>query len=200
MPWLLDYRLRRSPKNGLILCRRLFGQWTVFVDGIMQTSPYVTAMWCDALARLPADCCPRRLLLLGLGAGGIVPELRRRWPGAELVAVEWDETMAQLASKLRIYKPADAPLIKFGDAREVVPSMTEEFDLVMFDLFTGHQPALTAADEAFAAAIAARVAPSGCLLVNAYLKPSLLGLFAKHVPPVTDWQWKYNRLGLFRRT
>lgn len=199
MPWLLDVRLYRSPKNGLIMCRRLFGRWTVYVGGIMQTSPYVTAMWRDALSRLPGDFRPRRLLLLGLGAGGIVPELRRRFPGAELVAVEWDERMVDLASRLNFYGGAAAPTVEVGDAREVVPRLAGEFDLVMFDLFTAGHPAMDERDDVFVAAIAERVAPGGLVLVNVFASPALFGLFDRHLTRVTDWLWKYNRLGLFRR-
>jgi spermidine synthase len=200
MPWLVDFRLYRSPKNGLIACRRLFGRWTVYVGGIMQTSPYVTGMWRDALTRLPGDFLPRRLLLLGLGAGGIVPELRRRFPEAELTAVEWDERMVDLATKLNFYGGAAAPTVVVGDAREVVPRLAGEFDLVLFDLFTAGQPAVAEGDDAFVAALAARLSPGGLVLVNTFATPALFGLFDRHFARVTDWLWKYNRLGLFCRS
>jgi spermidine synthase len=199
MPWLIDFRLCRSPQNGLIWCRRLFGQWTVYVGGVMQTSPYVTRMWRDALTRLPADFRPRRLLLLGLGAGGLVPELRRRFPTAELVAVEWDDTMVQLASRLGFYRGFEPPIVEVGDAHVVVPRLAGEFDLVMFDLFTAGQPAVTAEDDVFIAALAGRTAPGGYLLANVFSQLALLSAFARHFAPVVAWTWKYNRLGLFRR-
>ena len=200
MPWLLDVRLYRSPQNGYIWCRRLFGQWTVYVGGVMQTSPYVTGMWREALGRLPADFRPRRLLLLGLGTGGIVRDLRRRFPEAELVVVEWDETMVNLAVKLGSYRGIKPPTVVIGDARTVVPQLKGDFDLVMFDLFTAGQPAVTAEDDTFIAGLAARTVVNGYLLANVFSKPVLLSAFARHFSPVTDWTWKYNRLGLFRRT
>lgn len=199
MPWLFDFHVYHSPRNGLIWCRRLLGQWTVFVDGIMQTSPYVTKMWDDALGRLPADRPMAEILLLGLGAGGVIPVLRRRFPGAALTVVEWDPVMVTLAERLKFVTPAAAPAVVVGDAKEEVPRLARRYDLIMFDLFTGSTPDRTLSDESFIGQLRERLQAGGLLLVNAYRRPELLPLVGRLVVPVAQWQWQYNHLGLFRR-
>lgn len=199
MPWLFDFHVYYSPRNGLIWCRRLFGQWAVFVDGIMQTSPYVTKMWDDALGRLPADRPVKEILLLGLGAGGVIPVLRRRFPGTVLTVVEWDPVMVTLAERLKFVTPAIAPAVVVGDAKEEVPRLAGRYDLVMFDLFTGSTPDRALSDENFIGQLRERLQDGGLLLVNAYRRPELLSLVGRLVAPVAQWQWQYNHLGFFRR-
>jgi spermidine synthase len=206
MPWLFDYHLYRSPKNGLIHCQRLFGRWTVSVGGTMQTSPYVTAMWQDALERVATTAQEpsrnggreRQILLLGLGAGGAVPVLRRFYPDARIFAVEWDPVMAVLPERLGIYGPDEAPHLVLGDAYEEVLKLGRSFDLVLFDLFLGSSPDRRCCREPFLGGLARRLAPGGRLVVNAFSCPDVLTSFADRFEKADEWKWRYNRLGVFR--
>jgi spermidine synthase len=84
---------------------------------------------------LPHDR-PRRVLLLGLGAGSVARALRALDPAAEIVGVELNPEVLSLArrhfdlDRLRIE-------LAIGDALEYLRRERRRFDLIVEDLFVG---------------------------------------------------------------
>lgn len=197
--WLFERRHRPSEKNGLLTIRRYFGRSEVRAGGYQQTGERLNAIWRDALTRVKESVAPRpNILLLGLGAGGILKELRTAFPGCRVKAVEHDAAMIALARELRLYEPYPEPAILHADAGEAMPSIQEKFDLVVVDLFYGNEPSPLLANKIFLAALKEKLAQKGVMLVNVCSQTHYLDLIQKFFPIFTRWKHKQNTLGSFR--
>lgn len=198
MSWLYETFRQPSEKNGLIVGRRSFGVWSVTVDGYDQSTPYIRTMWRRALKRVPRHPVVRQVLLLGLGAGSIVRDLHRRFPGCRVTAIEWDPEMVALSRRLQAYPPTEAPEVLVGDALEIVPKLGRTFDLIVFDLYRGQNPEPRIAGAAFQQALRDHLAPHGSLLMNVFKTRSLFdatdAFFSRH----RTWQYQFNHLALYR--
>src|SRR3989344_5978756 len=154
MGFFWETRTYQSEKNGTIHCRRFFGRWRVTVDGFDETTPYTNRMWKRALRRVSKKSGVKRVLLLGLGAGGAIAYLYRRFRNATITAVEWDPVMITLADELGFFPRERRPRIIQGDAAVLVPELTEKFDLIIVDLFRGRKVDAALSDASFIAGIA----------------------------------------------
>lgn len=197
MSWWHEKREYSSEKNGSIHCTRWFGRWQVTVGGYGQTTPYTNSMWRRALRRVPRRGV-KRVLMLGLGAGGAIPLIRRRCNNPVVTVVEWDPVMVRIAEELGFFSPDARPGILLGDAALVVPELARTFDLIIVDLFRGKKvaPSLTAPQ--FIDNIARLLARGGYLIVNAFREPETFSCFDKVLSRHAAWRFKYNRLALYR--
>lgn len=118
---------------------------------------------------LPPDC-PRRALLLGLGAGTVAWLLARRCPNVEMVGVERSAAVIALARAefglndlpcLRVIE-ADA----FAWVAEHAISEPGGYDLICLDLFEAGRLAQGALATPFLRQVAALLAPQGTLTAN----------------------------------
>jgi precorrin-6B methylase 2 len=141
---------------------------------------------------------PKKILLLGLGAGGEISMMQSLFPGAAITVVEHDPEMIKLAEELRLY--GRSPLITTveGDAREALSSLTERFDIITVDLFRGAIPSPLLGDHAFLDQLAERLAERGVLLVNVYHHVAYLSEFQKRFLQPNIWKFVDSTLGLFR--
>jgi len=200
MKWLSEKSTHISDKNGKIEVRRDFGAWQVIVDGCGQTTSYTRAMWNDAfrrVARFRHASNLKRILILGLGAGGQIRPLHQHFPQCDITAVEHDPTMIGLAWELKLYEPYPFPLIIKGDATEVLQDIPRPFDLIILDLFRGSEPSSLINDEHFIDELRNRLAPQGLLAINVYTKPDYLETAKKIFPWHGLWKFKANYIGLF---
>jgi spermidine synthase len=199
IPWLFEKFSRPSEKNGLIEVNCQLGRWSVIVDGCEQTTPYTHAMWTDAIKRLRrARATPiKKILLLGLAAGGELKGLNKAFPGCEITAVEHDPQMIALTRELGLYKPYPLPRILESDAASAIIGLTEQFDLCMVDLFTGEHASPLITQPSFLQTLARSLAPDGLLLVNVYKQPHYLDAAAKIFDKTQRWTFRYNEFGLF---
>lgn len=201
IPWLLQKLLRTSGKNGEIRVTQSLGQWSVVVDGCEQTTPYTNAMWADALARIqprPGQSV-RRILMLGLAAGGALKILYERFPGCGIVAVDHDPEMIRIAQELALYAPYPEPQFVQADAADAVSALTQQFDLILVDLFTGEEPPHLIVQDAFMTALARRLAPDGLLVANVYKRTEYLETLGAGYHSRQQWTYRYNSLGLFSK-
>lgn len=197
MSWWYEYREYPSDKNGLIRCRRLFGRWRVTVDGFDQTTSYTNTMWRRALRRVPRQGV-KRVLLLGLGAGGAIPLIARRFRNPAVTVMEWDPVMVRIAIELMPSLSRLQLAILRGDATELVPNLQEKFDVVIVDLFRGHRVLPALATSAFVQSIARVATRDGYVMVNAFRQPEIFTVFDQALSRHAMWRFKYNRLALFR--
>lgn len=77
------------------------------------------------------------ILLLGMGGGSVIPVLRNKFRcRAKITAVEWDETIIELAhDEFGIDDSLNVEVIH-ADASEYVKENTQRFGLIIVDLFS----------------------------------------------------------------
>lgn len=118
----------------------------------------------------PPDACPKRALLLGLGAGTVAALLARACPGVAMVGIERDETVLTLA---RLEFGLDEILgleVVVADAfAEVVQRAEREpasYDFICLDLYESGRLAPGSLATTFLRQLATLLTPSGTLSVN----------------------------------
>jgi len=187
-----------SEKNGPIQCVGLFGKWHIIAGGLGQTTPYVTAMWKRALRVIPKSAKIKNILVLGLGAGGQIETLHKKFSHPEITALEWDPVMARLAKELRIFTSRHEPRILIGDATELLPKIEKKFDLVLVDLFTGNTPSPSLYSQEFLHEIIKKLHSQGYIIVNVFKRPELFLEFDKVWSRAKTWHYHSNKLALYQ--
>lgn len=198
MSWFFESRFIPSEKNGKIRCMRLFGRWSVIVDGYFETTPYTNAMWRKCLRRVPKKTPVKRVLLLGLGAGGSVALIRRRFPKSRIIAVEWDPEMVALAKTLKLYRAEHAPEIIQGDAGEVIKKLQGEFDLIIFDLYHGKEPSPLIKEEPFLREIDRLLSWNGYFLTNVFEEKKALLAVDRFFSRWSTIHFRFNTCASYR--
>lgn len=198
MSFIYESKTYNSEKNGVIQCVRLFGKSYIIVDNIGQTTPYVTKMWKQALQRVPKDAKVKKILLLGLGAGGQIKIIRKKFPHSRATAIEWDPVMVDIAKKIKFLKPKYNINVIVADAEQALKATTDKFDLILGDIFTGSQPCPELYNSQFINSITERLKSNGYLILNTFKNPDLFKIFNQVLSQVNIWQFKFNSLALYR--
>lgn len=184
-----------SEKNGPITVRSLLGKTCVYAAGAQQSGPYLHGLWRTALQRVPNTVDVKKVLLIGLGAGSALYELERLYPHVQVTVVEWDPVMVQVAQEFGEYRVT--PTILVGDAIEIVPNLTEQFDLILIDAFYGNRPDKRMSSELFVGALQKVLTKDGVLILNLSQAMSLLAAFRTALHLVTTWRYKQNTVAMF---
>lgn len=128
----------KSDYNQKIEVRTEFGRPRVEVKGMPQSGGIVQDILKKGLDELDS---PGNFLLLGLGGGAILHEVRRRWSDCEIIAVEIDPVMIQVARKHFKIKQINGLKVLNEDAWtfvvEKVISNDEKFDAILVDCYVG---------------------------------------------------------------
>lgn len=199
MSWLYESFRIPSDVHGEIRCTRLFGRWTVEAGGTGQASDYLNAMWRKALRRaVPEPETVTRILILGFGTGGAFPEFYRRFPKAHIVTIEIDPVMVDLARRFGALNGFPWPEIHVGRAEEILPTVTGQFDLVISDMFVGHDVAKDTASPILMRELSRLIRPNGHLLINAYREPTYFNGFSSEFAFVQKWKYLLNWIAHFR--
>lgn len=117
---------------------------------------------------LRADGPPRSVLVLGLGGGTVVRQLRRLVPSVRLVGVEIDDGVVGLARRHMAFDELEVE-VRVEDAYRFLARTTERFDAVVDDLYlTGPDDVMRARAPAgdTLELLRARVADGGVLVAN----------------------------------
>src|SRR4030042_4888741 len=99
MNWFSKQKIYNSEFSGKIICQRFWGRWQINAGGCYQTADYTVRMWRKALKCLPQNTKVSNVLILGLGGGGNVSQLYKKFPNCQITAVELDLVMAEIAKK-----------------------------------------------------------------------------------------------------
>jgi len=200
MSWFYSFKKYSSPKNGTILVTRRLGAWCVEVGGTYQTSSYTNEMWADTMQRI-TDAKPKleahKALLIGLGGGGAIRAIGKKFPAAEVTAIEHDPVMADIAKEIGLYKPFPFPRVIIGDAAEAVPALTDTYELAIVDIFNGRALAPITSDAAFWDTLKTRLSAGGVVAVNVSGHRDALKHMAPHFPDGTIWNFRRSTLGAF---
>lgn len=187
-----------SEKNGKIVVKRWFGKSEIEVDGFVQSGDYMRCLWSEALWRANSNPSVKSVLMLGFGCGSAVSVVQNRFPGCAITAIEWDPVMIQLAQQLGWFKPDSQVEIVCGDAFEILPEMTQRFDLILSDLFRGDVMESRLTTPQMVGSIAQLMTPNGQFIVNAFKDSEVFETLANHLDFVQHWRFRNNHLGLFQ--
>jgi spermidine synthase len=110
---------------------------------------------------------PRRLLMLGLGGGGMSNYLGGRFPELEIDAVDIDPEVVRMAQTY-FGVPRDDPRyrVHVDDARLFALRATTQWDMIMLDAFRGVFVPFHLKTVEFYRAILARLSPQGVVVAN----------------------------------
>ncbi len=188
-----------SSQHGEITIERFFGRVVVRAGGVQQTGSKVDEIWRSALQRLEkAFGQPPRVLLLGLGAGGVVKELHTIFPGCTVTTVEHDPHMIAITRELRLYAPFPEPAIIEGDAGEVIAHHPDHFDLVLVDLYDGRVASPLVSHETFLRDIKHHLRPGGIMLMNIFSsEPERMRTAQEVFGTYAHWPHAANTIGVF---
>lgn len=127
----------KSPINGKIRVIKSLGFGTyIQADGLTQSGGVVYDVWKSTLRKLKGkkqevkDC-----LILGLGGGSAATLIRKFWPGSKITGVDIDPIMISLGKK---YLGLRDVKVVIGDASRFLKNNREKYDLVLVDLYFGH--------------------------------------------------------------
>lgn len=110
---------------------------------------------------------PTKLLMLGLGGGGMSNYLRGRFPGLEIDAVDIDPEVVRMAQTY-FGVPKDDPKyrVHVDDARLFVERSATQWDMIMLDAFRGVFVPFHLKTAEFYKAVLARLSPQGVVVAN----------------------------------
>lgn len=185
-----------SEKNGIVRVREFLWWVSVYAGGFEQSGPYVHGLWRHALAHV-RNIDVKRVLIVGVCAGDNIRLVQRRFPRAEVIAVEWDSALIALAKKLHRFTPVE---IIHGDMREVLPTLVGPFDLILSDAFYGDMPDVGANDTRVGGALARLLSPSGLYILNASRTLAAIEYISHFLRQKASWHYRDNTVALFENT
>jgi spermidine synthase len=125
----------------------------------------------DAIAAgalLRAKAPPRSLLMLGLGGGTTIRQLRHFVPCMRITAVEIDDAMVELGRRYMGLDELNVDVV-IGDAYSYIDSCNKQFDAVVDDVYLGGASDVfrpQSHDSDLMDRLTARLKPDGTLLAN----------------------------------
>lgn len=126
--------------------------------------PYITAM----LAGLALSAGHQRFLVIGLGGGTLPAFLRKKFPDAEIDAVDINAEVAAVAKSWFGFREDPRMKIHVADGRKFIESVRQPYDVILLDAFGADAvPAhLTTAE--FLAAVRRAVRDDGIVISNVW--------------------------------
>lgn len=168
--------LWKQQRGGVTYEVRAAGQTRrLYTDGVFHSSynpsaPITGGVW-DMLM-MPAFLYPpgaiQRVLLLGVGGGTVIRQLREFVRPREIVAVDISDIHLDIAKRFFGVAGNDVQLVH-ADARNWLREDASRYDLVIDDLFVGSNGnpfRAIAADSAWCRKLRARTAPQGAIAIN----------------------------------
>jgi len=134
-----------SPINGKLTVVRDLA-WGTYIKGggLTQSGGVAEKVWRTALQKLQTSKTPniQKVLILGLGGGGIAKIVRKNWPQAKIVGVDVDPIIVGLGKKYLGLDKLGVEII-IQDAFVFLTShqspITNHYDLVCIDMYVGDQ-------------------------------------------------------------
>lgn len=202
MRWLPIYSSKTisSEKNGCLRIVTKFGKTAVIGDGVFQSGRYMQRVFRGMLRMLPRSFAPKKILVVGLGAGGCIPIIQKRFPGGHIIALEYDEVMIELAKQTYLLESevGGVEIIR-GDIKETLPRLRTEYDLVMVDVFCGKKVAPVLTSQEVLSELHRLLSWRGYMFVNLFkeregVSGAIEGLFSLH----KTRRVRFNEIGMYR--
>lgn len=115
---------------------------------------------------------PRRILVVGLGGGTLPAFLRKRYPEAEIDAVEIDPEVVYVAKQYLGFREDARMRVHVADGRKFIEDVARPYDAIFLDAFGSDAvpPHLTTRE--FLGAVRRAVAPGGVVIGNVWARES----------------------------
>lgn len=108
----------------------------------------------------------RNFLVAGLGGGTATRTLRRLYPDARIVNVEFDPEVVKLAGEYFNFSPDAKMEVVVQDARRWIRGAEEKFDIIFLDAFHGGYIPFHLTTREFLELVRKRLAPGGVVCSN----------------------------------
>lgn len=159
--------LRTSSRyNPDIRVVREWGGTKLLVNGSRQSGPYIRMLWEKAFRglRLSEQTNVRSILVLGIGGGTVIELLAKRYPQANITAVDIDQTIIDIAKNYFYIDHIPRLSIVRADARAF--SSAKRFDRIIVDLFIGREIPPFVSQAAFYTRLKKMLSQHGIVVVN----------------------------------
>ncbi|MEP9315986.1 polyamine aminopropyltransferase [Pseudomonas sp. LABIM340] len=191
------YQGNTGQQEVQVFRNRRFGR-VLTLDGVVQTTEADEFVYHEMLAHVPilAHGAVRRVLVIGVGDGGILREIVRHAGIEEIVAVEIDPQVVELCRELLPLHSAgalDDPRLQliYADGLEHLAQSRETFDLILCDSTDPGGPAASLFTDAFYRNCQQRLGSGGILATQngvPFLQPEELGGTARRLADnFADW-------------
>ncbi len=191
------YQGNTGQQDVQVFRNRRFGR-VLTLDGVVQTTEADEFVYHEMLAHVPilAHGAVRRVLVIGVGDGGILREIVRHAGIEEIVAVEIDPQVVELCRELLPKHSAgalDDPRLRlvYADGLEYLAQSRETFDLILCDSTDPGGPAASLFTDAFYRNCQQRLGSDGILATQngvPFLQPEELGGTARRLAEsFADW-------------
>lgn len=197
MSWWRERRVYPSTVSGELVVERFLGRWRLLVDGGLQSGDVLDGMWRKALRIAPKQV--KRVLVLGLGLGGVLRVLQRRYPQATMVVIDWDPALVAIAKEIGSKVDWSRIEVRVGEAVDALKGVKGTFDLVLVDLFDGKGPTVRIAEPAFLQALDRVLHLRSLILVNGYKEKELLEKMKTGLALEQIRACSYALVGVFRK-
>lgn len=183
-----------NTRNGHMRLVKLFGMERLLAqDKTQQSGTYMNGVWKTALHALPSSFKPTSIVFFGVGTGGALHILAKRFPQAHIVGIEWDSTLCNLARE-RLKKEKNIVILEV-EAENWSKNM-EYADLVCIDLFTGTNVAPCVRDITFTTTIMKK---SHIMYINVYTHTGILDEVDNNIArlPRKRLQYHASHIGMY---
>lgn len=139
----------------------------LIVGGLTQSGGILYSMWKGATKVLSSKYHVsgiKNVLILGLGAGTVAEVINKKWPDAKMVGVEIDPVMVDIGKKYFNLNDVKNLKIVIDDAIKLKSS--ENFDLIIVDLYKGYAIEKKIKSERFLQKIAQLLEKNGVVIFN----------------------------------
>jgi len=146
--------------------RSLYLNYTGGAQTMMRKDRLLTGQYYDYFLLGPLLNQAKTVLFLGVAGGISLKQLVTVYPEAEVVGVELDPEVLEVAQNLFSLKASPRLQLKAEDARWYLENTFRQFDLIAIDLYvTGHIPFFTTSKEFFGL-VNERLTPKGMVIVH----------------------------------
>ncbi len=108
----------------------------------------------------------RRVLVLGMGAGGLATYLQERRPGIEVDLVDVDAVVPEVARRFMGFQAGPRTRVHVADARRFVARSSARWDLVVADTYIGRAVPFHLTTVEFLREVRRKLAPEGVFALN----------------------------------
>lgn len=156
-----------SPVSGKIVVEEQLGLYTLSVQNLIQSGGLVKTIWKKPLRRIASHVSRiTNVLVLGLGGGTVARLIKDYWPEAKIVGVEIDPAIIKIGKKYFGLDRISGLKIVNADAFDYINRTKQKFDLIIIDLYLGHQLPKKAESQDFWQSLKKRLTAKGVIIFN----------------------------------
>lgn len=160
-----------SKVNSEIKVVEYFGRKAVYVDGVPQSGAEITSMWEKIIKRIKKqELRIKNCLVLGIGGGDVIKIIRKYYKDAEIIGVDNDPTMIDIAKKYFDLDRVSKCKIVISDALDFVKKVKTKFDLIVVDLYLGRLNPQKTREIDFMKNLKKILAAGGLILYNSHYR------------------------------